>query len=136
MKGKRFLSLLLCLVMVLGMLPGLTIPASAASPTATISFYYIMGRATSYDRLKVKANIGEKVNDWKPTLDALEEADAAYYGVMELADWYTEEPEENEDGSFKFNPEAKVTDDTLVKKGMKLYAKTKVRGRARGSAPC
>ena len=127
MKGKRFLSLLLCLVMVLGMLPGLTIPASAASPTATISFYYIMGRATSYDRLKVKANIGEKVNDWKPTLDALEEADAAYYGVMELADWYTEEPEENEDGSFKFNPEAKVTDDTLVKKGMKLYAKTKVR---------
>lgn len=30
MKGKCFLSLLLCLVMVLGMLPGLTIPASAA----------------------------------------------------------------------------------------------------------
>lgn len=30
MKGKRFLSLLLCLVMVLGMLPGLAIPASAA----------------------------------------------------------------------------------------------------------
>ena len=30
MKGKRFLSLLLCFVMVLGMLPGLAIPASAA----------------------------------------------------------------------------------------------------------
>lgn len=127
MKGKRLLSLLLCLVMVLGMLPGLTIPASAASTTATIYFYYIMGSATSYDRLKVKANIGEKVNDWKPTLDALEEADAAYYGVMEWVDWYTEEPEENEDGSFKFNPEAKVTDNTLVAKGMKLYARTKVR---------
>ena len=28
MKGKRFLSLLLCFVMVLGMLPGLAIPAS------------------------------------------------------------------------------------------------------------
>lgn len=86
-----------------------------------------MGSTTSYDRLKVKANIGEKVNDWKPASEALEEKDPGYYGVMELVDWYTQAPEENEDGSFKFNPEAKVTDDTLVKKGMKLYAKTKVR---------
>lgn len=127
MKGKRFLSLLLCLVMVLGMLPGLAIPASAASTTATIYFYYIMGSATSYDRLKVKANIGEKVNDWKPASEALEEKDPGYYGVMELVDWYTQAPEENADGSYTFDPQAKVTDDTLVKKGMKLYAKTKVR---------
>ena len=128
MKGKRFLSLLLCLVMVLGMLPGLTIPASAASTTATIYFYYIMGSTMSSDRIKrTRVGIDTKVNDVKPSSDELVDADAAYYGVMELVDWYTEEPEENEDGSFKFNPEAKVTDDTLVKKGMKLYAKTKVR---------
>ena len=128
MKGKRFLSLLLCLVMVLGMLPGLAIPASAAdADTATIYFYYIMGSTSSYDRLKVKAKIGKKVNDWKPTSEALEEKDPGYYGVMELVDWYTQAPEENADGSYTFAPQAKVTDDTLVKKGMKLYAKTKVR---------
>lgn len=86
-----------------------------------------MGSATSYDRLKVKANIGEKVNDWKPASEALEEKDPGYYGVMELVDWYTQAPEENADGSYTFDPQAKVTDDTLVKKGMKLYAKTKVR---------
>ena len=126
MKGKRFLSLLLCLVMVLGMLPGLAIPASAAD-TATIYFYYIMGSTITSDRLKVKANIGEKVNDWKPASEALEEKDPGYYGVMELVDWYTQAPEENADGSYTFDPQAKVTDDTLVKKGMKLYAKTKVR---------
>ena len=126
MKGKRFLSLLLCLVMVLGMLPGLAIPASAADP-ATIYFYYIMGSTITSDRLKVKAKIGEKVNDWKPASEALEEKDPGYYGVMELVDWYTQAPEENADGSYTFDTQAKVTDDTLVKKGMKLYAKTKVR---------
>lgn len=126
MKGKRFLSLLLCLVMVLGMLPGLAIPASAAD-TATIYFYYIMGSTITSDRLKVKAKIGEKVNDWKPASEALEEKDPGYYGVMELVDWYTQAPEENADGSYTFDTQAKVTDDTLVKKGMKLYAKTKVR---------
>lgn len=87
-----------------------------------------MGSTISSDRIKrTKVEIGTKVNAVKPSSDELVDADAAYYGVMELVDWYTEEPEENEDGSFKFNPEAKVTDDTLVAKGTKLYAKTKVR---------
>ena len=86
-----------------------------------------MGSTITSDRLKVKANIGEKVNDWKPASEALEEKDPGYYGVMELVDWYTQAPEENADGSYTFDPQAKVTDDTLVKKGMKLYAKTKVR---------
>ena len=46
MKGKRFLSLLLCLIMVLGMLPGLAIPASAlenitatVKKSATVQFF-------------------------------------------------------------------------------------------------
>lgn len=86
-----------------------------------------MGSTITSDRLKVKANIGEKVNDWKPASEALEEKDPGYYGVMELVDWYTQAPEENADGSYTFDPQAKVTDDALVKKGMKLYAKTKVR---------
>lgn len=86
-----------------------------------------MGSTITSDRLKVKAKIGEKVNDWKPASEALEEKDPGYYGVMELVDWYTQAPEENADGSYTFDTQAKVTDDTLVKKGMKLYAKTKVR---------
>ena len=86
-----------------------------------------MGSTITSDRLKVKAKIGEKVNDWKPASEALEEKDPDYYGVMELVDWYTQAPEENADGSYTFDTQAKVTDDTLVKKGMKLYAKTKVR---------
>ena len=55
------------------------------------------------------------------------EKNPGYYGVMELVDWYTEQPEENEDGSFTFSEEAKVTDDTLVTRNLKLYAKTKIR---------
>ena len=86
-----------------------------------------MGSTSTYDRLKVKANIGEKVNDWKPASEALKEKDPGYYGVMELVDWYTQAPEENADGSYKFDETKKVTDETVVKKKMKLYAKTKVR---------
>ena len=126
MKGKRFLSLLLCFVMVLGMLPGLAIPASAAS-TATLQFFVVMGNTSTSNRIrKTKVPINSKVKD-AITSDELVEKNPGYYGVMELVDWYTEQPEENEDGSFTFSEEAKVTDDTLVTRNLKLYAKTKIR---------
>lgn len=126
MKGKRFLSLLLCFVMVLGMLPGLAIPASAAS-TATLQFFVVMGNTSTSNRIrKTKVPINSKVKD-AITSDELVEKNPGYYGVMELVDWYTEQPEENEDGSLTFSEEAKVTDDTLVTKSLKLYAKTKIR---------
>ena len=110
MKGKRFLSLLLCFVMVLGMLPGLAIPASAAS-TATLQFFVVMGNTSTSNRIrKTKVPINSKVKD-AITSDELVEKNPGYYGVMELVDWYTEQPEENEDGSFTFSEEAKVTEE-------------------------
>ena len=126
MKGKRFLSLLLCFVMVLGMLPGLAIPASAAS-TTTLEFFVVMGNPSTSNRIrKTKVPINSKVKD-AITSDELVKKNPGYYGVMELVDWYTERPEENEDGSFTFNEGAKVTDNTLVTGKLKLYAKTKIR---------
>ena len=126
MKGKRFLSLLLCFVMVLGMLPGLAIPASAAS-IATLQFFVVMGNTSTSNRIrKTKVPINSKVKD-AITSDELVKKNPGYYGVMEFVDWYTEQPEENEDGSFTFHEEAKVTDNTLVTGNLKLYAKTKVR---------
>lgn len=44
----------------------------------------------------------------KPSSDELVDADAAYYGVMELVDWYTEEPEENEDGVLSLIPKQRL----------------------------
>ena len=127
MKGKRFLSLLLCLVMVLGMLPGLAIPASAAS-APKVYFYVVMGSKSTSDRITKSAEPGSKVKDAMPTSTDLTQKDPGYYGVMELVDWYTEAPEMDDDGiTWNFDETKKVTDETVVKNRMKLYAKTKVR---------
>ena len=79
MKGKRFLSLLLCFVMVLGMLPGLAIPAHAATSTkTTVRFYYIMGDFSS-NISRSKKEIDASITPLLPTEDELKDKNAGYY---------------------------------------------------------
>lgn len=121
MKGKRFLSLLLCLVMVLGMLPSLVIPASAAS-TTRVDFWIVEGKSSSSYRIrKSGVTVGGKIPF--PTQAELKEKQPGYFGVMKVVDWYTEEPEKKK-GVWVFDEDTKVTGDDTIKKNMELWAKT------------
>lgn len=121
MKGKRFLSLLLCLVMVLGMLPSLVIPASAAS-TTRVDFWIVEGKSsTSYRIRKSGVTVGDEIPF--PTQAELKEKQPGYFGVMKVVDWYTEEPEKKK-GVWVFDEDTKVTGDDTIEKNMELWAKT------------
>ena len=121
MKGKRFLSLLLCLVMVLGMLPSLVIPASAAS-TTRVDFWIVEGKSSSSYRIrKSGVTVGGEIPF--PTQAELKEKQPGYFGVMKVVDWYTEEPEKKK-GVWVFNEDTKVTGDDTIEKNMELWAKT------------
>ena len=121
MKGKRFLSLLLCLVMVLGMLPSLVIPASAAS-TTRVDFWIVEGKSnSSYKIRKRDVTVGGEIPF--PTQAELKEKQPGYFGVMKVVDWYTEEPEKKK-GVWVFDENTKVTGDDTVEKNMELWAKT------------
>ena len=67
MKGRRFLSLLLCLVMVLGMLPGLAIPASAADTTYT-KYNLHISACTSDDGSTRKDKVDNAIDFSKSTI--------------------------------------------------------------------
>lgn len=121
MKGKRFLSLLLCLVMVLGMLPSLVIPASAAS-TTKVDFWIVEGKSSaSYRIRKSGVTVGDEIPF--PTQAELKEKQPGYFGVMKVVDWYTEEPEKKK-GVWVFDEDTKVTGDDTIEKNMELWAKT------------
>ena len=121
MKGKRFLSLLLCLVMVLGMLPSLVIPASAAS-TRKVDFWIVEGKSSSSYRIrKSDVPVGGEIPF--PTQAELKEKQPGYFGVMKVVDWYTEEPEKKK-GVWVFDEDTKVTGDDTIEKNMELWAKT------------
>ena len=121
MKGKRFLSLLLCLVMVLGMLPSLVIPASAAS-TTKVDFWIVEGKSSSSYRIrKSGVTVGGEIPF--PTQAELKEKQPGYFGVMKVVDWYTEEPEKKK-GVWVFDEDTKVTGDDTIEKNMELWAKT------------
>ena len=121
MKGKRFLSLLLCLVMVLGMLPSLVIPASAAS-TTRVDFWIVEGKSSSSYRIrKSGVPVGGEIPF--PTQAELKEKQPGYFGVMKVVDWYTEEPEKKK-GVWVFDEDTKVTGDDTIEKNMELWAKT------------
>lgn len=121
MKGKRFLSLLLCLVMVLGMLPSLVIPASAAS-TTRVDFWIVEGKSSSSYRIrKSGVTVGGEIPF--PTQAELKEKQPGYFGVMKVVDWYTEEPERKK-GVWVFDEDTKVTGDDKIEKNMELWAKT------------
>ena len=66
MKGKRFLSLLLCLVMVLGMLPGLAIPASAADTYTKYNLH--ISACTSDDGSTRKDKVDNAIDFSKSTI--------------------------------------------------------------------
>ena len=121
MKGKRFLSLLLCLMMVLGMLPSLVIPASAAS-TTRVDFWIVEGKSSSSYRIrKSGVTVGGEIPF--PTQAELKEKQPGYFGVMKVVDWYTEEPEKKK-GVWVFDEDTKVTGDDKIEKNMELWAKT------------
>ena len=121
MKGKRLLSLLLCLVMVLGMLPSLVIPASAAS-TTKVNFWIVEGKSSaSYRIRKSGVTVGDEIPF--PTQAELKEKQPGYFGVMKVVDWYTEEPEKKK-GVWVFDEDTKVTGDDTIEKNMELWAKT------------
>lgn len=121
MKGKRFLSLLLCLVMVLGMLPSLVIPASAAS-TTRVDFWIVEGKSSSSYRIrKSGVPVGGEIPF--PPQAELKEKQPGYFGVMKVVDWYTEEPEKKK-GVWVFDEDTKVTGDDTIEKNMELWAKT------------
>lgn len=67
MKGKRIVSLLLCLVMVLGLMPGLAIPASAEDVTYT-KYNLNIAACTSEDGSAWTANIDDAIDFSKSTI--------------------------------------------------------------------
>ena len=72
MKGKRIVSLLLCLVLTLGLLPGITIPAAAADETTY----------TKYN-LSISACISDNGSTWTSTVE-----DAIDFTKSTITCWY------------------------------------------------
>ena len=107
--------------MVLGMLPSLVIPASAAS-TTKVDFWIVEGKSSaSYRIRKSGVTVGDEIPF--PTQAELKEKQPGYFGVMKVVDWYTEEPEKKK-GVWVFDEDTKVTGDDTIEKNMELWAKT------------